>query len=125
MLLDIWRIGRYIGAVQNRSSKPKSPKRPRDLNELAAAIVAEATQEEPETASEVVVIAVAAEADPATDDGKNPAAVALGRLGGLKGGKARAAKLTAKERREIARRAAAARWGSRPKVEHGNSAAVE
>ena len=41
---------------------------------------------------------------------KNPAAVALGRLGGLKGGKARAAKLTQKQRSEIARRAATARW---------------
>ena len=41
---------------------------------------------------------------------KNPAAVALGRLGGLKGGKARAAKLSAKKRSEIARKAARARW---------------
>jgi hypothetical protein len=40
----------------------------------------------------------------------NPHAVALGRLGGLKGGPARAAKLTARRRREIARRAARARW---------------
>lgn len=44
---------------------------------------------------------------------KDPAAVALGRLGGKKGGKARAAKLTAAQRSEIARRAAAARWASR------------
>jgi hypothetical protein len=41
---------------------------------------------------------------------KNPAAVALGRLGGLKGGKARAKKLTAAERKESARKAALARW---------------
>jgi hypothetical protein len=41
---------------------------------------------------------------------KNPAAVALGRLGGLKGGKARAASLSSKERKDIAKRAAAARW---------------
>ena len=41
---------------------------------------------------------------------KNPAAVALGRLGGLKGGKARATRLSANERSEIARRAAIARW---------------
>jgi len=40
---------------------------------------------------------------------KNPAAVALGRLGGLKGGPARAAKLTAKRRSDIARKAVAAR----------------
>lgn len=41
---------------------------------------------------------------------KNPAAVALGRLGGLKGGKARAATLSAKRRREIAQMAASSRW---------------
>jgi hypothetical protein len=41
---------------------------------------------------------------------KNPAAVALGRLGGLKGGKARAQKLTPKQRSTIARKAAGARW---------------
>jgi hypothetical protein len=44
------------------------------------------------------------------DSGKNPAAVALGRLGGLVGGKARAEKLSAKKRREIARKAAQHRW---------------
>lgn len=43
---------------------------------------------------------------------KNPAAVALGRLGGLKGGKARAAKLTAEQRTQIARKAAQKRWGN-------------
>lgn len=42
--------------------------------------------------------------------GKNPAAVALGRKGGLKGGRARAASLTAERRLDIARKAAAARW---------------
>ena len=41
---------------------------------------------------------------------KNPAAVALGRLGGLKGGKARAEKLSAKKRSAIAKKAAQARW---------------
>jgi hypothetical protein len=44
---------------------------------------------------------------------KNPAAVALGRLGGLKGGKARAARLTAEHRVEIAKKAARARWKSK------------
>ena len=44
---------------------------------------------------------------------KNVAAVALGRLGGLKGGKARAAKLTPEQRREIAQKAARARWADR------------
>ena len=46
---------------------------------------------------------------------KNPAAVALGRLGGLKGGKARANKLSAKRRKEIAQKAAKVRWGKEPK----------
>jgi hypothetical protein len=45
------------------------------------------------------------------DDGKDPAAVALGRRGGLKGGHARAASLTPEERKESARKAAEARWG--------------
>jgi hypothetical protein len=44
---------------------------------------------------------------------KNPAAVALGRLGGLKGGKARALKLSAKKRSQIAKKAAKTRWGSK------------
>lgn len=43
-------------------------------------------------------------------NGKNPAAVALGRLGGKKGGKARTAKLTEEQRSEIASKAAKARW---------------
>ncbi len=47
---------------------------------------------------------------PADTPTKNPAAVALGRLGGLKGGKARAEKLSAKKRAEIAKKAAKARW---------------
>jgi hypothetical protein len=48
-------------------------------------------------------------------EGKNPMAVALGRLGGLKGGKARAEKLTSDERRSSAHKAAVARWGKRAK----------
>jgi hypothetical protein len=44
---------------------------------------------------------------------KNPAAVALGKLGGAKGGRARAAKLTPEERSEIARKAATKRWAER------------
>ena len=61
-----------------------------------------------------VNIIAAAIRDQATDESrivKNPAAVALGRLGGLKGGKARAANLTPERRVEIARKAALARWG--------------
>jgi hypothetical protein len=48
---------------------------------------------------------------------KNPAAVALGKLGGSKGGKARAAKMTPEERSEAARKAAMARWAKRRQQE--------
>lgn len=75
------------------------PKRPRDTNQLAKFIADVATGE-----TEL----------PKTDEGKDPAAVALGRKGGLKGGKARAASLTAEQRSEIAKKAASARWA--PKV---------
>jgi hypothetical protein len=73
---------------------PKRSRKPVDLNRLAASIVGDATDEE---------------RDPY--EGKNPAAVELGRLGGKKGGEARAAKLSPEERSEIAKKAAAARWG--------------
>lgn len=51
--------------------------------------------------------------EPAVDPNKNPAAVALGRMGGLKGGKARAAKLTPAKRKAIAKKAAKARWNAK------------
>jgi hypothetical protein len=60
-----------------------------------------------------VLDAVAPDAEPKTPPEKNPAAVALGRLGGLKGGKARAASLTPEKRAEIARKAAKSRWHAR------------
>jgi hypothetical protein len=47
---------------------------------------------------------------PPVESAKNPHAVALGKLGGARGGKARAAKLSAKKRAEIAKKAAKARW---------------
>ena len=47
-------------------------------------------------------------------EGKNPAAVALGHLGGLKGGKARTEKLSPERRKEIAQKAAQARWKQKP-----------
>ena len=80
-----------------RSSK--TPRRPRDVNALAASIVAAATAEEPEE-----------KAEPMPEDAAHLAAVALGRRGGLKGGKARAEKLSTKRRAEIAKKAAKARW---------------
>jgi hypothetical protein len=54
------------------------------------------------------------QAAPSPAPAKNPAAVALGRLGGLKGGKARAANLSAKKRKEIAQKAAKSRWSRQP-----------
>jgi hypothetical protein len=60
-----------------------------------------------------VLDTIAPDAEKPVEPEKNPAAVALGRLGGLKGGKARAAKLTAKKRSEIAKKAASARWKKR------------
>lgn len=76
------------------SMKRKKQPQTNDINALAASIVQKATEEPiPEPMPE-----------------KNPAAVALGRLGGLKGGKARAESLSANQRREIAQKAAKIRW---------------
>ena len=69
---------------------------PRDTNQLA---------------HKVLQIAIGEDIEPEKpDDGKNPAAVALGKLGGPKGGKARWKGVSKKERQEIARNAALARW---------------
>jgi hypothetical protein len=76
--------------MPNRSSKP-----PRDVNSLAKFIADLAT-------GQVEL--------PKTDEGKDPAAVALGRKGGLKGGKARAASMSAKQRSDVAKKAAKTRW---------------
>ena len=76
--------------MPKRSSKKETP---RDINELAAFIVERSTTE--------------------LSQEKNPHAVALGRLGGLKGGKARAEKLTGEQRKEIARKAAQSRWSNK------------
>jgi hypothetical protein len=74
---------------------PDRSRRPRDSNQLGKLIVDIATGEIEDTPG---------------GEGKNPAAVALGRKGGLKGGKARAASMTPAERSEAAKRAADARW---------------
>ena len=68
--------------------------RPTDPNQLAKRVIDIATGEEPDT----------------DEPKKDPAAVALGRRGGLKGGKARADSLTPAQRSEIAKKAAAKRW---------------
>jgi hypothetical protein len=73
---------------------PKHPSRPRDPNQLAKL---------------VVDIAAGNAQDTPQDSDKGPMS-ALGRAGGLKGGRARADRLSADQRAEIAKRAAAARW---------------
>lgn len=83
--------------MSNRSSK-----RPRDPNQLAYQIIQEATGQSPKYDP-------LAEQKP-VDPTKNPHAVALGRLGGLKGGVARATALSPRKRSQIAAKAAKARW---------------
>ena len=80
--------------MPKRSSKSKL-----DVNLLAKSIVDDST------AGKML--------DKAVNEGKNPAAVLLGRLGGLKGGKARAKRLSAKRRSEIACKAAMIRWNTK------------
>jgi len=75
----------------------RSSKNPQDINEIAARVVGGLTEAGLDTT------------------GKNPAAVALGRLGGLRGGKARASKLSPRKRKQIARKAARARWNRKTK----------
>lgn len=83
-----------MGGVGLRCIMRKRSRMPTDPNELAAAVVRESTGQRRRRR-------------------KNPAAVALGRMGGLKGGKARAASLTPERRSEIAKKAAAKRWGEK------------
>lgn len=77
---------------------PMQPKRPRDVSQLAKMMIDMATGESPLPEKPKVK--------------KNEAAVARGRLGGLKGGKARAEKLSPKHRRDQTSKAARKRWGS-------------
>ncbi len=81
----------------------KRKKIPADVSQLAKLIVDRTTNRKIQTVNLPIK-----EASPTTE--KNPAAVALGRLGGLKGGKARAEKLSPKKRKEIAKKAAKTRW---------------
>lgn len=81
------------------TDKASKKKRPRDANQLAKCIV--------DIATDSAVEVVPAQAGRVKDE----AAVSLGRRGGLKGGLARANKLTEQERREIASKAARSRWG--------------
>ena len=84
--------------VRSRQMPKRSRKQP-DVNEIAFSMVQAIAEGE-------------IPASMKTPDGKNPFAVALGRRGGLIGGKARAAKMTAKERSEGAKKAALARWSN-------------
>jgi hypothetical protein len=85
-------------------SRASKPKRPRDTNQLAWQIVREATGEvQPEAPAEM-------------PDTRNPAAVALSKLGASKGGQARAAALSPAKRKAIARKAVQARWAAAAKV---------
>jgi hypothetical protein len=82
------------------AKQPKKPKGARpDFAQTAFRIVQEATGQAEKTA--------------APDAGKDPAAIARGRKGGLKGGKSRAQKTTPSQRAEIAKKAANARWGNK------------
>jgi len=92
MRLDGW----HGLAMRKRSSTTA-----KHINQLAAHIVALSTSEEPEVKPE------------STGREKNAAAVALGKLGGIKGGKARAQRLSAEKRKEIAKKAAEKRWGKK------------
>ena len=82
-------------AMPTRSSKPRA------ANQMAKAILDQLTGDAPKE-------------EPPPAPVKNAAAVALGRLGGKKGGAARAAALTPEQRSEIARKAAAGRWKMMP-----------
>lgn len=86
-----------VSVMPERSGKPKTPKAkrpPTDPNKAAKRVLD--------------AVIAATEAEPK----KNAAAVALGRMGGLKGGKARAASLSPAQRKASAKRAAKARWGT-------------
>ena len=80
--------------MPDRSSKKTKGQGPPDVNSIAFRVMREATGEAPKS----------------EEPQKNPAAVALGKLGGAKGGPARAAALSGKKRSAIAKKAAKARW---------------
>jgi hypothetical protein len=89
-----------FGKLRHIGGMAKTPSRPRDMNQLAKRVVDISVGE--------------AEDEPAPEIEKNPNAVALGRLGGLRGGKMRAERLAPEKRSEIARAAARSRWKKRP-----------
>jgi hypothetical protein len=88
-------------------STPKRPKRPADFNQRAYAVFQEAIGESPKQPEPTP------EPEKLPEREKDPAAVSLGRRGGLKGGKARVSKMTKEQLSEAARNAANARWRNR------------
>lgn len=90
-------VSSHGGLYYDMSPSPRKHPKNEDINEAAFRVVREATEKH----------------DPENRQ-KNPAAVALGKLGASKGGKARAQKLSAARRKAIAKRAAAARWRKSP-----------
>jgi hypothetical protein len=84
----------------NAGMTEKHPKRPRDLNQWAKHML------------DIATGAIEDREPTPEEQGKDPAAVSLGRRGGLKGGKARAESMTPERRREIAKAAARKRWGA-------------
>ena len=89
------------------ADRSRKLKRPKDTNVRALDTVLRATGEEQED------VPVEPQASEPTPEERHAAAVALGRLGGKKGGPARAKKLTAEQRSESARKAARSRWAAR------------
>ena len=90
--------------MPERTKQPAKPKRPTDVNQLANFLVRQSTENAPEEQDQLV--------------GQSPVSAYLsqiGRLGGLKGGRVRADKLTKKRRKEIAQKAARARWKAKGK----------
>jgi hypothetical protein len=98
--LDLVGLPAILESVMPDRSKTTHDPRPRDPNERAFQIILETTGRAPKTG-------------PPAEPPKNVHAVALGRLGGLKGGNARAAALSPKKRSQIAAKAAQARWGKK------------
>ena len=87
--------------VRHGTGMPRRASKREDTNQTAARVVAISTGQPPPKIPRKN-----------TDKKKNPAAVALGKLGGSKGGKIRAERLSAERRSDIAKKAAAARWRS-------------
>ena len=103
-------VSRVVSALED-SGIVKRTVHPKDRRTILVSLTAKGNV----LASKIVQEATGDPSPKPEDSKKNPAAVALGRLGGLKGGKSRASSLSAERRKEIARKAAQARWGTSQK----------